>query len=115
VCVATIPVEHFQIKIANAPKENVWLPLQLAQVCRKRPKNHVHMPCQFGTSLSLILLIALKHQNPDAISNAVERKTEDTNAMQCIYKFFTIPGIYLVSKEIIRFPMILKNINLEVN
>jgi hypothetical protein len=83
VCVATIPVEHFQIKIANkrnAPKENVWLPLQLAQVCRKRPKNHVHMPCQFGRGLSLILLITLKHQNPDAISNAVERKTEDTNA-----------------------------------
>ena len=73
----TILIKHFKIKIGNkrsAPKENVWLLLQLAQVCHQCPKNHVHMPCQFGTMLSPILLIILIHQSPDAISNADVRK-----------------------------------------
>jgi len=48
------------------------------------------MPCQFGRGLSLILLITLKHQNPGAISNAVERKAEDTNDY---IDSVTIPGV----------------------
>lgn len=83
-CVATILLSISKSRLGNklnAPKENVWLPLQLALVGHKCPRNHVHMPCQFGTGFSLIPLITLQHQSPDAISNAVERKTEDNSAI----------------------------------